>query len=282
MATLLTGMKATTTTNGSTAQPILAERGPGGPPRRHDVRLSVIMAAYNEERTVRAAAESVLAVDLPCELELIVVDDGSTDRTASELQAITDPRLRAYRHPTNLGKGTAMATGRRLATGTHIVPFDADLEYAADDLRSLVQPVIDHGCPVVLGTRNGGRPATYASFRYALGNRVLTGLANALFGADISDLHTCLKLVSADLLQTLPLRAPGFGGDTELMAAMLRRGIKPYEVPITYQGRSIEEGKKIGWKDAAECCALLVKHRVVEPQDLPQPRVVIDLTGHSA
>lgn len=243
------------------------------------VRLSVIMAAYNEERTIRRAVEGVLAVQFPCDLELIVVDDGSGDATSAELAAIDDDRLTVLRHPLNLGKGTALRTARRHATGTHIVPFDADLEYVADDLRRLIEPVIAHGYPVVIGTRHRVPVSLYASTRYALGNRFLTRLANVLFASAISDLHSCLKLVSTDLLRTMPLRQTGFGADTELVASLLKRGIHPHEVPIAYRGRTRAEGKKIGWRDAVECVTIIGRHRLGRLEAMPTTRVVLDLTS---
>lgn len=243
------------------------------------VRLSVIMAAYNEERTIRRAVEDVLAVQFPCDLELIVVDDGSGDATSAELSAIDDDRLTVLRHPLNLGKGTALRTARRHATGTHIVPFDADLEYVADDLRRLIEPVIEHGYPVVIGTRHRVPVSLYASSRYALGNRMLTGLANVMFASAISDLHSCLKLVSTDLLRTMPLRQTGFGADTELIASLLKRGIHPHEVPIAYRGRTRAEGKKIGWRDAVECVMIIGRHRLGRLEAMPTTRVVLDLTS---
>jgi len=243
------------------------------------VKLSVIMAAFNEARTIRSAVLEVLRVDMPCDFELIVIDDGSQDATAEQLASIQDHRLRVVQHHTNLGKGTAMRTGRRYATGTHVVPFDADLEYTANDLARLVAPVVTHGYPVVIGTRNSGQHTSYAAFRFAIGNRILTRVANVAFDADISDLHSCLKLVSTDLLRSLPLRETGFGADTELVAALLKRGIMPFEVPISYRGRSRAEGKKIGWRDAVECVAVIGKHRLFAAESVPTTTVVLDLTG---
>jgi glycosyltransferase involved in cell wall biosynthesis len=242
------------------------------------LKLSVIMAAFNEERTVEAVVREVLDVDMPCEFEVIVVDDGSVDGTAQIVSAIADPRLRLIRHPTNLGKGTALRTGLRHATGTHLVPFDADGEYLASDLAKVVEPVLHGGHDVVIGTRAGSPPDAYGSLRYYVGNRVLTKVADVAFHSHLSDLHSCLKLVSTDLLRTLPLGETGFGADTEIVASLLRRGIEPWEVPISYRGRSRAEGKKIGWQDAVECVNIIGRIRMAPPRRVPQTRLVLDLT----
>lgn len=241
--------------------------------------LSVIMAAYNEERTIRAAVLDVLTVDYPCELELIVVDDGSSDGTLAVLSSIEDPRMRVIEHHTNLGKGTALRTGRRAATGTYLVPFDADGEYSASDLAVLMSAAIQGQHQVVIGTRNLRQRDAYAGLHFAVGNRVLTGIANMAFGASISDMHSCLKLVSMETLDSIPLRQTGFGADTELVAALLKRGLTPHEVPISYRGRTREEGKKIGWKDAVVSLAVMGRHRLASIEAVPRARVVLDLTG---
>lgn len=248
-------------------------------PRHGVAKLSVVMPVYNEERTVEEAVTDVLSVELGCPLELIVVDDGSSDRTPEILAAVDDPRVVVHRHPVNLGKGTALRTGLRLATGSHVLPFDADLEYAAADIPRLVRACDIPGRQVVFGTRRRGQNSVYSSFRYAYGNMIMTALTNLLFDSDITDLHTCLKLVPAGILDELSLKEGGFGQDTELTAGLLRRGIRPFEVPISYHGRTHEEGKKIGWRDAVVCVAVLGRVRLKKPSPRPvAPRVVIDLT----
>lgn len=250
-----------------------------GTPRHGVTKLTVIMPVYNEERTVLAAIEDVLSVRLPCPLEVIVVDDGSSDGTREALGAVEDERVIVHHHPVNLGKGTALRTGLNLASGSHVLPFDADLEYSARDIPSLVESVGAPGRPVVFGTRRRGVNSVYSSFRYAYGNRIMTTVANVLFDSDITDLHTCLKLVPVDILRELSLREGGFGQDTELTAGLLRRGIRPFEVPISYHGRTHDEGKKIGWRDAVVCMAVLGRVRMTKPSRRPaKPRVVIDLT----
>jgi glycosyltransferase involved in cell wall biosynthesis len=219
------------------------------------------MPAYNESRTIVEAVRQVLAVDYPVPVELIVVDDGSTDTTPLELSVVDDPRMRIHRHPTNLGKGAAVRSGVQLAGNTHVLPFDADLEYSPDDVPRLLAPVLAGRCDVVYGTRLFGANTVYQSYRYAMGNRITTLVANLLFDSYLSDLHSCLKLVPRELLRRLPLRETGFGLDTEITASLLRNGIRPFEVPVSYHSRSHAEGKKISWRDGVACLQILGRVR---------------------
>jgi glycosyltransferase involved in cell wall biosynthesis len=231
--------------------------------RSAEIKLSIIMAAYNEAETITDAVEEVLEVDYPCDVELLVVDDGSTDATPELLARLDDQRLRIIRHPANAGKGAAVMTAVAAATGTHILPFDADLEYLPDDILRLVEPVLRGRCNVVYGVRLFGCNTVYRSFLYAVGNKVFTRTANILFGAWLSDLHTCLKLIPIDLVRSLRLRETGFGLDTEVSASLLRCGIRPFEVPVSYFSRSHEEGKKINWRDAFACLWILLRVRAM-------------------
>lgn len=254
------------------------------------VKLSILMAAYNEERTIEAAIDAVLALEYPCEMELIVVDDGSSDRTPLLLARHAHPAVLTHRHPHNLGKGAALLTAGGLATGTHILPFDADLEYSPNDIPRLVEPVLQGRCDVVYGARLFGQNTVYQSYRYALGNELMTLVANVLFDAHLADLHTCLKLIPLSLFRSLPLHARGFGLDTEITACLLRLGIRPFEVPVSYYSRSHAEGKKISWHDAVECFRILGKVRFMRrervgsggsaPRALP-PRVPDVRAEHS-
>jgi dolichol-phosphate hexosyltransferase len=219
------------------------------------------MPAYNEQRTLAHVVKTVLTTDYPCDFELIVVDDGSTDATPEILAGIKHPNARVYRHPRNMGKGAALMTAAALATGTHIVPFDADLEYAPSDLARMLEPVIAGRCDVVYGARLFGVNTVYQSYTHAVGNRALTLAANMLFDSYLSDLHTCLKLLPLELFNQLDLRENGFGLDTEITAKMLKLGVRPFEVPISYHSRSVAEGKKIGWQDGVECLQVLTRVR---------------------
>jgi glycosyltransferase involved in cell wall biosynthesis len=220
------------------------------------------MPVYNEERTIVTAVEEVLRVSYPCEFELIVVDDGSTDGTGALLAGLRHDRLVVHRHERNRGKGAALRTAASLATGSHVVPFDADLEYAAEDIPRMLDPVLKGRCAVVYGVRLFGFNTVYHSLRYAAGNRFLTRLANVLFDACISDLHTCLKLIPLPMLAALELTEERFGLDTEVTALLLRNGVRPFEVPVSYYSRSHAQGKKIKTRDALVCAWVLVKVRV--------------------
>jgi glycosyltransferase involved in cell wall biosynthesis len=206
-------------------------------------------------------AGTVLAAQYPCQIELIIVDDGSSDRTPELLAELVDPRVVVLRHRTNRGKSAALTTAMDAATGTHMLPFDADLEYDPADIPALIEPVLRGRCEVVYGTRLFGANTVYQSFGYALGNKVLTLAANVLFDASISDLHTCLKLIPLPLVRSMKLGASGFGMDTELTARLLRLGIRPFEVPVSYHSRSRAEGKKISWQDGVHCLRILARVR---------------------
>lgn len=227
-----------------------------------DVKLSILMPAYNEETTVTRAVAEILGTDYPCDIELIVVDDGSTDGTALLLSLVRDDRLIVHRHPVNRGKGAALRSAAALATGTHLLPFDADLEYAAEDIPRLLEPVLRRRCDVVYGSRLFGCNTVYQSYLYALGNRLLTALTNILFNANLSDLHTCLKLIPAAVVKEFSLHEIGFGLDTEVTALLLLCGIRPFEVPVSYYSRSHAQGKKINWRDAFKCLWILLRMRL--------------------
>jgi dolichol-phosphate hexosyltransferase len=226
------------------------------------VKLSILMAAYTEERTIVKAVKSILRVQYPCEFELIVIDDGSMDATSDLLKMIVDPRVISHRHVENQGKGASLRTAASLATGTHIVPFDADLEYAAEDIANMVVPVINGRCDVVYGARLFGVNTVYQSYRYAMGNKLMTQLANILYDSYLSDLHTCLKLMPLEFFMGLNLTEMGFGLDTQLTALLLLSGVRPFEVPISYHSRSHAQGKKISWRDAIKCVWILFRTRV--------------------
>jgi hypothetical protein len=231
-----------------------------GAPRQ--VRLSIVMPAHNEERTVAHAISLVLDQPLPCWSELVVVDDGSTDATAELIAAFDDPRISFVRHPVNLGKGVAVLSGAKVATGTHLLVFDADLEYSPRDIPRLLAPIMGGNADVVYGARLFGMNTLYPSFRYALGNRATTLAANLLFDSCLTDLHTCLKLIPLDVFRSLSLSQRGFGLDTEITAELLRQGLRPYEVPVSYSGRSRAEGKHLTWRDGVRCLSVLGKVRL--------------------
>ncbi|MEB4210083.1 glycosyltransferase family 2 protein [Mycobacterium sp. 94-17] len=232
--------------------------------------LSIIMPVYNEAATIVRAINRVLAVDYPCPVELIIVDDGSTDGTVQLLAPFTDWGVTLVGHPTNRGKGAAVITGVQKATGTHVMILDADLEYSPSDIPNLLQPVVNGIADHVFGSRIFGLNTRFPSYRLAIGGRFLTAVANVLFDSCLTDMHTCLKLIPLQHFRALMLSQNGFGLDTELTAKILRAGIRPYEVPVTYYGRTSQEGKKLSWqRDGWVCLWLLLMTRLRKPEKLP-------------
>jgi dolichol-phosphate hexosyltransferase len=223
--------------------------------------LSIVMPVYNESATVVTAIERVLSVDYPCPVELIVVDDGSSDSTPLLLEDLVGRGVRVVHHERNLGKGAAVRTGVKLASGTHLIILDADLEYSPADIPALLSPVVAGAADHVFGCRVFGMHTQFQSFRFAIGGRLLTLAANVLFDSCLTDMHTCLKLLPLSDFRSLPLSQDGFGLDTELTARLLRSGVRPYEVPVTYHGRRFEQGKKISWRDGFACLGILIKVR---------------------
>jgi dolichol-phosphate hexosyltransferase len=254
------------------------------------VRLSIVMPVYNEQRTIALAVSDVFRTKFPCEFELIVVDDGSSDETSRVLaDFLGHPKLTIISHTINRGKGAALRTGAAAATGTHLVPFDSDLEYEPADLVAMLEPLLHGRCQVVYGARVFGVNTRYQSYRHAMGNRALTLAANVLFDSYISDMHTCLKLLPVTLFRELRLAESGFGLDTELTAKILKMGIRPFEVPVRYHSRSPVEGKKITWRAGVECLRILGRVRrgpgkcqQVEEVSATFPAPFMDAQKHSS
>ena len=219
------------------------------------------MPVYNELNTLPSAVKDVLSVDYPCDVELVIVDDGSTDGTRDLYAALgSDPRVSIHLHEVNQGKGAAIATAAAVAQGDYVIPCDADLEYAPAEIPSLLAPVLRGEAEVVYGTRTFGSHNAY-SYLYVLGNRGVTTAANLLFNCYISDLETCFKLLPTDLYRSLDIREKGFGMEAEITGKLLRRGIRPYEIGISYKARSREAGKKLTWRDGVEALIILVRER---------------------
>jgi len=225
------------------------------------VKLSILMPVYNELSTLASAVKEVLDTDFPCETELVIVDDGSTDGTRDLYPALEgDSRVSIYLHERNQGKGAAIRTAAKNATGDYVIMCDADLEYSPAQIPSLLAPVLAGDAEVVFGTRTFGSHNSY-SYVYVLGNKAVTTVANVLFNCYISDLETCYKLIPTALYRKLQVRASGFGMEAEITGKLLRRGIRPYEVPISYKARSREAGKKLTWRDGVEAVWILLRVR---------------------
>jgi glycosyltransferase involved in cell wall biosynthesis len=224
------------------------------------VKLSILMPVYNEEERIADALKQALAVDYPCEIELVVVDDGSRDGTGEILGRVDDARLRVITHQRNSGKGAAIKTAVDNAEGEYMVILDADLEYDPQDIPRLLEPVLDGRATVVYGNRTFGSHSSY-SFWYVVGNKGVTLAANVLYNSYIGDLETCFKLMPVALYRSLQIRSRGFGMEAEVTGKLLRQKIRPYEVPISYRARGREEGKKITWKDGVEAIWILGRER---------------------
>lgn len=231
--------------------------------------LSIVMPVFNEERTVAHAIDKVLRVDFPCKVELIVVNDGSSDRTSEILDGFRGPGVVIRHLDTNQGKGAAVRAGVRRARGTHLIILDSDLEYTPEDIPAMLLPVLRGEANHVFGTRIFGMNSRFTSLKFAVGGRVTTFAANVLFDSFITDMHTCLKLMPVADFKAMPVNEHGFGLDTEIVGYLLRGGVRPYEVPISYLGRTVEEGKKISWRDGLDCLRILVRIRYRRAVRLP-------------
>ncbi len=224
--------------------------------------VSVVMPAYDEAATIEVVLRRVLELDL--RTELIVVDDGSSDDTAAVVEQVADGRVRLLRHERNRGKGAAVRTGIAASTGDIVVIQDADLEYDPRDLPRLLGPLLEGVADVVYGTRlrGGGEPQRAHLFWHYAGNRLLSLLTNVLYNTTISDMEVGYKAFRGDLIRSIELVSDDFGFEPEVTAKILRRkDIRLYEVPISYYGRTYEEGKKITWRDGFRAVATLLRFR---------------------
>jgi glycosyltransferase involved in cell wall biosynthesis len=248
--------------------------------------LSVIMPVYNERYLVVECVRRVLAVDSPLisRLDLIIVDDGSTDGTREVLRQLATQhrdRITYIEHEQNGGKGAAVRTGLSHARGSVTVIQDADLEYNPQDLPRLMVPFIENAADAVFGSRfltSAYRRALY--YRHRLGNHLLTGLSDLLTDIDLTDMETCYKAVRTELLQSIPIRSRDFRLEVELTFKLAKRGARIFEVPISYSGRTYEEGKKIGFKDAVLALGAMLKWWLID--DLYKPdeygsNILVDL-----
>ncbi|MDI6715607.1 MAG: glycosyltransferase family 2 protein [Actinomycetota bacterium] len=222
------------------------------------MKLSVIIPCYNEKATILEILRKVQEVSI--DKEIIIVDDGSTDGTRELLSGLSDDNVKVILHEKNKGKGAAIRTGIGHASGDIIIIQDADLEYDPNDYPALVKPIENGDALVVYGSRLL-RQNNISYLRYFLGGKLITLITNLLYGTKITDEPTCYKVFRADLLKSLDLKCTRFEFCPEVTAKIAKKHIKIHEVPISYYPRSLEEGKKIGWKDGIEAILTLLKYR---------------------
>ena len=231
------------------------------PPHQKEYRsLTVIMPVFNERSTVAEVVRRMRAVELPFTLQVIVVDDGSSDGSDKVLRAIEDSTIRVLRHEHNLGKGAAIRTGLAEARGDLLLIQDADLEYDPQDWPKLLKPILDGKARVVYGSRFTGERKNMLPLHW-FGNRLLSLVTNVLFNSTLSDMETCYKLFDAQVLEGITIASNRFDFEPEITAKVLRRGHRIYEVPISYAGREPDEGKKITWRDGFAALKALIKFR---------------------
>jgi glycosyltransferase involved in cell wall biosynthesis len=227
------------------------------------MKLSVVMPAYNEKRTIREIVARVAAVDLgPIEKEIVIVDDGSTDGTRDILREMDGVGgVRVLYQPRNMGKGAAVWTGLRASTGDVVVIQDADLEYDPEEYPLLLRPILDGKADIVYGSRFLGSPHGHRVlyFWHTVGNRLLTLMSNVFTNLNLTDMETCYKMMTREVVDRLDLQSKRFGIEPEITCKAARMRARIFEVPISYSGRTYEEGKKIGLKDAFQAAGVILK-----------------------
>lgn len=225
------------------------------------MKLTVIIPIYNEKETIKALLNKVQSVNF--NKEIIIVDDGSTDGSRELIKQLKDPNIKVYFHEKNQGKGAAIRTAIRHASGDIIIIQDADLEYDPQDYYKLIEPIKKGEADVVYGSRFlGNNPLSYSRFYW--GGRFLSWLTNILYSCYITDEPTCYKMFKSEVLKSLDLKCKGFEFCPEVTAKVCRRGIKILEIPISYKPRSIEQGKKIRWIDGLIAIWTILKYRFVK------------------
>ena len=233
-------------------------------------KLSIIVPAYNEEATVQTILQRIHAVNLLAGIqkEVLLINDCSTDKTEEKVKDYiannADQDIKYFKHEVNMGKGAALHTGIKEASGDFVIVQDADLEYDPQEFNILLQPIVDGFADVVYGSRfMGGKPHRILFFWHSIGNKFLTFLSNTLTNLNLTDMETCYKMWRSEIIKSVRLKENRFGFEPEVTAKVSRiEGVRIYEVGISYYGRSYEEGKKIGWKDGFRAIYAILKYNI--------------------
>ena len=231
-------------------------------PHKEFVTLTILIPVFNERTTVSEVIRRVKAKELTLAKEIIVVDDGSTDGTTQVLNNLEDSSVRVLTHHKNQGKGAALRTGLAEATGDLILIQDADLEYDPEDWDKLLKPILSGNANVVYGSRFTGERKNMLLSHW-IGNRFLSLLTNLLYSTTLSDMETCYKCFDARVVEPIHIKSNRFDFEPEITAKVLRQGYRIYEVPISYSGREVDEGKKISWRDGFGALKALIRFRFV-------------------
>ena len=236
------------------------------------MKLSIIIPVFNEEKTIGEIVKKVLDVNLPIKFikEIIIVNDGSVDKTTDILQGFKQKQIKIFTHIKNLGKGAAIRTGIKNSTGEIIIIQDADLEYDPNDYSKLLEPILNKQAQVVFGTRLINYPLYIWGQRktvlpsHLIGNKFLTFVTNIFYGNKVTDMETCYKIFRKEVIRNIKIYADKFDFEPEITAKILKKGYKIYEVPIRVHPRGYDEGKKITWKDGFIALWTLIKYRFID------------------
>jgi glycosyltransferase involved in cell wall biosynthesis len=237
------------------------------PPLEKPVLLSVVIPVYNEKKWVEEIVKRVINANrLGCELEIVLIDDCSNDGTKEVLETLVQryPGLRLFRQEKNQGKGAALRRGFKEATGQIVIVQDADLEYDPTDYVTLLTPILDGRADVVFGSRFLGGPHRVLYYWHSVGNWMLTTASNGFSNLNLTDMETCYKVFRREVLEGVSLRQDRFGFEPEVTAKVARLGARVFEVPISYSGRTYEEGKKIGWKDGVKAFWCILRYGIAD------------------